>query len=1147
ARQREGRFAITLPPKAAISRFAMKISGSWMEGEVVEKQRARQVYEDFLHRRQDPAILEQDAGNTFRARVFPIPPSGDKEIVVSFSQERADPKEPLRLALRGLGKLGELGLHGFVRDGERDKDAPRVHAAHIVRKDFTPTVDWLLYPDRVDESTEALRNANLTVTRVQVRGKEREQGFGKVVVLVDTSASQAPAWEARLQQLAAVVRYVGSHGGSEVAVVAFDQTREAIYRGAPGGFGDKHLAALRARAPLGGTDLGAALDHAGTVAASFGATSRVVLLSNGVATLGELDAGRLGARAAKLAEQGVVRLDTVCSTTARDVEALHAVATGGLPHAGVQLQLASGEQEPDLAALGRSTLAPIDVAVAGAGWVWPTRLEGLQDGDHALVYAEIPEAEPLRLTLSGGMVASLEPKTRSTIEPLLRRAWVRARIELLLSGAGATSDEQRATLRAEALRLSVKHRVLCELTALLVLETEFDYTRYHIDRKALADILTITHGGAAVLRSREQLAELLEDGRVANEVVEKVGARGNAEPGAPLAAPPAPAPTGGTVEKVTTGRPSRDDTREVNPEEQKKSVESIERKAIAGERVRGSAASRLFAAPDDDKDSIVEAKRYGEGEHELALRASAKASRLAAAPMASKKKLEHKLRLRLTLRPLTFRDAIDQSIDKVVTRKTPALRRCAENHVRAHGGGNLRAEFRITVGTAGTVTEVSTTNMPADLEECVAIKLRRIRGLPLLPSPRPATYEFLLSNDDAETAEETDGVTILPLGAKDADSDAIDGYAAGHAYGARWCYRALPAQERFRELEGRLQLTVDVDRKVTKATVTGLPQQLEQCVRKSLLHVDGFERASLVVAKAATREYRLVFNDPTAKRERPSPAQIAAWQRRHDEVTADRLARRIFAARVGVPDTHGHVAAFEQKLLQAANFDWDGVQTGCVAQALERKSGPLSLELRLVVDANENIRGWQLTSDDESLRTCAHAALAEPAFSVGADNERRKLDQDREKAALPPTVRSLRWTWARGKSPEAPTEPQPLAAEAIAGLVANFDVVREQHRLERERRSAVERREAELGLLRGAAVALTPAERKAARAEKEATLVGREGLQGQLRAVHDAIAAGRTADAVDLAWKSRHASATDVLALVALGDALLAQGDKVRA
>src|SRR6185503_4727624 len=78
-RVREGTFAITLPARAAVSRFAMA-GERWMEAEVVETRLARRAYEDFLHRRQDPALLEKAEANRFSARVFPIPAGGDKHL-----------------------------------------------------------------------------------------------------------------------------------------------------------------------------------------------------------------------------------------------------------------------------------------------------------------------------------------------------------------------------------------------------------------------------------------------------------------------------------------------------------------------------------------------------------------------------------------------------------------------------------------------------------------------------------------------------------------------------------------------------------------------------------------------------------------------------------------------------------------------------------------------------------------------------------------------------------------------------------------------------------------------------------------------------------------------------------------------------------
>src|SRR5204863_9830609 len=106
----EGQFAITLPPGAAVSRFAMLQSWGWQEGEVVERQAARVAYEAFLHRRVDPALLEKQGGNEFRARIFPIPASADKEIVISYSQELAQGSEPYRLGLRGLPRPDSLDV-----------------------------------------------------------------------------------------------------------------------------------------------------------------------------------------------------------------------------------------------------------------------------------------------------------------------------------------------------------------------------------------------------------------------------------------------------------------------------------------------------------------------------------------------------------------------------------------------------------------------------------------------------------------------------------------------------------------------------------------------------------------------------------------------------------------------------------------------------------------------------------------------------------------------------------------------------------------------------------------------------------------------------------------------------------------------------
>ena len=150
-RRREGRFQIVLPHNAAISRFAMKIGDRLQEGEVVEKQLARRAYEDFLHRRQDPALLEMDSGNRFNARIFPIEPKSEKVLILSYSQRLDDLAGEYVLPLLGLPQLKQFALKVFYeRDsfnsttqlGELTGTVSKRELLTIEKRDYQPTLDF---------------------------------------------------------------------------------------------------------------------------------------------------------------------------------------------------------------------------------------------------------------------------------------------------------------------------------------------------------------------------------------------------------------------------------------------------------------------------------------------------------------------------------------------------------------------------------------------------------------------------------------------------------------------------------------------------------------------------------------------------------------------------------------------------------------------------------------------------------------------------------------------------------------------------------------------------------------------------------------------------------------------------------------------
>src|SRR6266540_2366569 len=116
AKRVEGRFNCTLPANAAISRFAKEVNGVLMEGEVVERLRANQIYEQFLHQMRDPALLEQDQGNRFSARIFPIEANASVRLVLSYTTllPIENGVRTYTLPLRGISHVEHFTFRAFV-------------------------------------------------------------------------------------------------------------------------------------------------------------------------------------------------------------------------------------------------------------------------------------------------------------------------------------------------------------------------------------------------------------------------------------------------------------------------------------------------------------------------------------------------------------------------------------------------------------------------------------------------------------------------------------------------------------------------------------------------------------------------------------------------------------------------------------------------------------------------------------------------------------------------------------------------------------------------------------------------------------------------------------------------------------------------
>ncbi len=471
-RRREGTFQITLPEHAAVSRFAMENAGAWMEAEVVPKLVARRAYEDFLHRRQDPALLEKAAGNQFTARVFPIAPRALKHLVISYSQERAG----YVLPLRGLPRTERVDVELAVAGADGNRTTQRLsERAWLPDRDFAATAS----------TAAAVSAGGLVVAQVEIGGTATRDTPRGITLLVDTSASRALGYEAYIASVKRLVDDLRATWGDALplGVVAFDQDTELVFDGRAADFGAAEVTKLVERGAAGASDVGQALAWL----ASRPIQPRVVVVGDGVITAG-LEGGALQAAVKKLPQ--VERIDVALVGGLRDARTAGQLVRAGLLHAGAVLDLATDRVA---LALGESVATNVAVDVPGASWVFPRTIPAARAGTPVMVFAKLARPAASFDVIVGGARRTLRAVPGTP--PLVERAIAGAELAELELQASAATGETATALRSAIAKKSVASRVLSSETSLLVLESDGDYARYGLARTALVDVLVVGERG----------------------------------------------------------------------------------------------------------------------------------------------------------------------------------------------------------------------------------------------------------------------------------------------------------------------------------------------------------------------------------------------------------------------------------------------------------------------------------------------------------------------------------------------------------------------------------------------------------------------------------------------------------------------------
>lgn len=86
SRQMEVSFVFPLPYDGAVDRLTFMVDGKEYEAKLLDAKEARRIYEGYMRRNQDPALMEWLGSGMFKTSVFPVPAGAERKVTMRYTQ-----------------------------------------------------------------------------------------------------------------------------------------------------------------------------------------------------------------------------------------------------------------------------------------------------------------------------------------------------------------------------------------------------------------------------------------------------------------------------------------------------------------------------------------------------------------------------------------------------------------------------------------------------------------------------------------------------------------------------------------------------------------------------------------------------------------------------------------------------------------------------------------------------------------------------------------------------------------------------------------------------------------------------------------------------------------------------------------------------
>lgn len=548
SRQMQVSFVFPIPTGAVIDQMTFLVGNKEYEAKVMPAKEARSIYEGYVRRNQDPALLEWAGQGVVKTSVFPVPPGAERKVVLRYSQvlERNDRLTeisfPLSTAKFTSKPIEKLSVRVSIESNSKIKNiySPS-HDIEVERRDnkhatikltasnVVPTADFQLFFDASKK--------NVGASMITYRPSDDEDGYfllmaspdiertkdevvrKTIVFVVDRSGSMSGK---KIEQARESLKFVlnNLNDGDLFNIVAYDSSVEA-FREELQRFNDETrkeaLAFVDDIYSGGSTNIDGALALALGMLQSKKTPNYVIFLTDGRPTAGEKNEMKIAANATSANKVGarILNMGVGFDVNSRLLDRI------ANQNSGVSQYVTPNEDLEEHVSrlygrISRPVLTNVSIAVDVEGYdgkvinrVYPRDINDLFAGGQLVISGRYKHSGDAKIVIRGQVgekkhsydfPAKFAKSSRGDNYSFVQKLWATRRVgeiidELDLHG-------QNAELIEELVALSVKHGILTPYTSFLADENAPQGVASNFGRSGA------NASAAAVNETRRQLTRL---------------------------------------------------------------------------------------------------------------------------------------------------------------------------------------------------------------------------------------------------------------------------------------------------------------------------------------------------------------------------------------------------------------------------------------------------------------------------------------------------------------------------------------------------------------------------------------------------------------------------------------------------------------